>query len=286
MRAVDVSQWCPRMNLEDSIGDIVRKARISNQVGVEEAAALAGVAVDAFQGFEASGRAPAGLAWEPLCRRLTLEAGRLERQHAGWKPGAVELSTWRELRMLTTAGDDMTVNAYLVWDEVTREAALFDTGFDAAPILALIQGQGLALRHLFITHSHADHVAALAPIREAHPKVRLHSGSRNAPVEHRVRPNDFITLGSLRITNRDTPGHAEDGVTYVIGNWPDDAPHVAVVGDALFAGSIGGARENLALARRKIEEQIFSLPAGTLVCPGHGPLTTVGQERAHNPWFQ
>jgi len=59
-----------------------------------------------------------------------------------------------------------------------------------------------------------------------------------------------------------------------------------VVGDAIFAGSIGGARENLDLARQKIREQIFSLPAGTLICPGHGPLTTVGAERAHNPWFQ
>jgi hydroxyacylglutathione hydrolase len=274
------------MNLEDSIGDIVRKARISTQVSLEEAAGLAGVGVEAYQQFESSGRAPAGLRWAELCGRLTLDAGRLERQHDGWRPGAVDLAGWCELRVFTTAGDDMTVNAYLVWDEVTREAAVFDTGFDAAPILACIEAKGLTLKHLFITHSHGDHIAALGPIRDRHPKVRLHSGSKNAPVEHRVRANDFINLGSLRITNRDTPGHAEDGITYVIGNWPEDAPHVAVVGDAIFAGSIGGARENLELARQKIREQIFSLPAGTLICPGHGPLTTVGAERAHNPWFQ
>ena len=76
-----------------------------------------------------------------------------------------------------------------------------------------------------------------------------------------------------------------DGVTYVIGNWPSDAPFVAVVGDAIFAGSMGGAHDQLTLARTKVREQIFSLPADTLICPGHGPLTTVAEEKANNPWL-
>jgi glyoxylase-like metal-dependent hydrolase (beta-lactamase superfamily II) len=104
-------------------------------------------------------------------------------------------------------------------------------------------------------------------------------------VDQRNRPNECVQLGSLRISHRETPGHAEDGVTYVVGNWPEDAPHVAIVGDALFAGSIGGAREHLDLARQRIRDQVFSLPPDTLVCPGHGPLSTVGEEQAHNPWF-
>ena len=58
-----------------------------------------------------------------------------------------------------------------------------------------------------------------------------------------------------------------------------------VVGDALFAGSMGGARDLLSLARSKVQSEIFSHPDATLVCPGHGPLTTVGQEKANNPWF-
>lgn len=273
-----------RMNLEDSIGDILRKARISTQTSTEDAAAAAGISTDLYQQFESTGRAPGGVRWEPLCERLTLHAGRLRAQHDGWHPSPVDLSRWRELRIFTTAGDDMTVNAFLVWDEVTRDAAVFDTGFDAAPILATIAEQGLALRHIFITHSHADHVAGLAALRAQHPRARIHSGSRNAPVDQRNRPDECVTLGSLRITHRETPGHAEDGVTYIVGNWPEDAPHVAIVGDALFAGSIGGARENLALARQKIREQVFSLPTETLVCPGHGPLTTVGAEIENNPW--
>ena len=179
----------------------------------------------------------------------------------------------------------MTVNAYLTWDEVTREAALFDTGFDAAAVLALLEENQLTLKHIFITHSHHDHVAGLADIRAKFPKARVHSGSKNAPVDQRIRGSDCIHLGSLRVTNRDTPGHAEDGVTYVIGNWPSDAPFVAVVGDAIFAGSMGGARDQLALARTKVREQVFSVPADTLICSGHGPLTTVAEEKANNPWL-
>lgn len=177
------------------------------------------------------------------------------------------------------------MNCFLIWDEVCREAALFDTGWDAAPIFKLVDENELQLKHLFITHTHTDHIAALAPIRERFPKVKLHTASKNAPVDQRTRANDFIHLGSLRITYRDTPGHAEDGATFVIGNWPEDAPHVAVVGDAIFAGSIGGARELIDLARDKIRQQIFSLPAETLICPGHGPVTTVGLEKENNPFF-
>jgi len=74
-------------------------------------------------------------------------------------------------------------------------------------------------------------------------------------------------------------------VTYVIGTWPDDAPHVAIVGDALFAGSMGRATGQALLAKQRIRECILTLPPATLLCPGHGPLTTVAEERAHNPFF-
>jgi glyoxylase-like metal-dependent hydrolase (beta-lactamase superfamily II) len=70
-----------------------------------------------------------------------------------------------------------------------------------------------------------------------------------------------------------------------VGNWPDDAPHVAIVGDAIFAGSMGGAPQHGALAKQKIREQIFTLPGETLICPGHGPVTTVAEQKKINPFF-
>src|SRR5207249_1868835 len=131
---------------------------------------------------------------------------------------------------------------------------LLDTGFDAGPILELVNANQLQLKHLFITHTHEDHVAALGAFRGQFPKVKVHSSSKHAPVDQRNRSNDFIHLGSLRITNRDTPGHAEDGVTYIIGNFPEDAPNAAIVGDALFAGSMGGAKDHADLAKQKIRD--------------------------------
>ena len=143
----------------------------------------------------------------------------------------------------------------------------------------------LQLKHIFITHTHVDHMAGLQRVREEFPKAILHTDAASAPPQHRNRRNDCIHLGSLRITNRDTPGHADDGVTYLVGNWPEDAPHAAIVGDALFAGSMGGAASHGKLAKDKVLSQILALPPDTLLCPGHGPVTTVAEEKAHNPFF-
>jgi hydroxyacylglutathione hydrolase len=273
------------MNLEDHLGDIVRKARAMSGVPAATAAQAAGVSEGELAALEDSGRAPRALNVPALAKVVGLHPEKLQAIAQGWLPTEKDLSQWRELRCLATTSGGMAVNSYLVWDEVSREAALFDTGWEAGPVSSLVAENQLQLRHVFITHSHEDHVAALEAIRRQSPKVRLHSSSRQAPVDQRNRPNDFIHLGSLRITHRDTPGHAEDGTTYIIGTWPDDAPHVAVVGDALFAGSIGRGNESWDLARQRVREQILSLPPETLLCPGHGPLTTVAEEKAHNPFF-
>lgn len=273
------------MTLEDTVGDIIRKARQTANVSSEAAANAAGLTLDDFSALEDSGKSSKKPDFSAVARLVDLDGKKLERIAEGWLPSKIDLGTWRELRQITTNGSGMSVNCYLIWDEVTRETAVFDTGFDAAPIFDWISQNELQLKHLFITHTHADHIAAIDPIREKFPKVKLHSSAKSAPPEQRNRTNDFIHLGSLRITNRDTPGHAVDGVTYVIGNWPDDAPSVAIVGDAIFAGSMGGAKEQGALAKQKIQDQIFSLPPSTLICPGHGPVTTVGEERKYNPFF-
>lgn len=273
------------MTLEDHAGDVVRKARLMMEVSAADSATAGRISLEALTAFEQSGIAPAGIDWDGIAGRLDLSGSKLRRVAEGWLPKSRDLATWRELRVITTEGNGMSVNAFLVWDEVTREAALFDTGFDAAPIFGWIDSEGLTLRHLFVTHTHGDHVAALEPIRERFPKVHLHTNAKSAPPQHRNRANDFIHLGSLRITNRETAGHAEDGVTYVVGNFPEDAPNVAIVGDAIFAGSIGGAPAKGRPTKQAIREQILVLPPETLICPGHGPLTTVGEQREANPFF-
>jgi len=273
------------MNLEDHLGDILAKGRAARGVDVSAASRAAGLTAAEWNILEQTGAPPKPLHFAALGPALGMDAAKLERIARGWMPAPADLSLWRELRLITTAASGITVNCYLVWDEVSREAALFDTGWDAAPVLQALRENGLVLRHLFLTHLHEDHVAALGVLREKFPKLHLHTNSKTVPVQNRNRPNDFIHLGSLRITHRDTPGHAEEGVTYIIGNWPDDAPHVAVAGDAIFAASMGRGNQSWDLARQEVREQILSLPPATLICPGHGPLTTVGQERENNPFF-
>jgi len=273
------------MNLEDHLGDVIRKARAMSGVSAEAAAKAAGLTTAELATLEESGGVTKRPNIAALAPVIGLHAGKLEALANGWLPAEVNLSQWRELRQISTTRGGNTVNCYLVWDEASREAAVFDTGWEAQPVLNLIEEHQLQLRHLFLTHTHEDHIAGLGGIREKFPKVRLHSNSKHAPPEQRNRANDFIHLGSLRITNRDTPGHAEDGVTYIIGTWSEDAPHTAIVGDAIFAGSIGRGFQSWDLAKQKIREQIFTLPAETLICPGHGPFSTVAEEKAHNPFF-
>ncbi len=266
------------------MGDIIRKARLMTNVSAETAATAAGLSVAELSALEESGQVSRPPNFSALGSLIALNGAKLENMAKGWQPSQVDLSLWRELKKITTTRD-YAVNCYLVWDEISREAALFDTGWEAEPIFKIIQENELQLKHLFITHLHEDHIAALDDIREKFPKIHLHSNSKTAPPQSRNRANDFVHLNNLRITNRETPGHAEEGVTYIVGNWPEDAPHVAIVGDAIFAGSIGRGNQSWDLAKEKVRENIFSLPPETLICPGHGPVTTVAEETASNPFF-
>jgi hydroxyacylglutathione hydrolase len=273
------------MQLEDHLGEIIRKGREAANFPVTAAAKAAGLDVNEYDAFENSGHLPRQATLQPLAGLIGLDAAKLEKIAAGWLPPSIDLGAWREIRAITTTQEGITVHCYIVWDEVSREAAVFDTGWHAQPIIDLISEQQLQLKHLFLTHMDEDHVAAMAKLRESFPKLHLHTNSKNAPPQHRNRANDFLHLGSLRITNRETPGHVEEGVTYIIGNWPEDAPHVAIVGDTIFAGALARGKQSTELLKQKVREQIFTLPNETLLCPGHGPLTTVALEKTHNPFF-
>ena len=273
------------MNLEDHLGDIIRKALEMSNVSRATAVAVSGLSEVEFSELEATGKPAKKTNLAALAKTIGLDPQKLAGIAAGWLPTPVDLDVWRGLRVITTRSDDFAVNCFVVWDDVTRDAAIFDTGLDAKPIIDCVAAEQLAVRHIFITHSHYDHVEALPDLRRAFPKARIHSGSKNAPVDQRNKVSEIVHLGGLRVTHRETPGHAEDGVTYLVGNWQEDAPLVAIVGDAIFSGSMGGGNGAWDLALSKVREQILTLPATTLICPGHGPLTTVGEEKAHNPFF-
>jgi hydroxyacylglutathione hydrolase len=273
------------MKLEDHAGDIVRKSRQAAEVPLAIAAHAAGLSETEFAAFEETGVS----SWPPnfgvLSPLLGLNPAKMIDFAKGWLPAPIDTRCWRELRCIATAQNGNTVNCYLIWDSGTGEAALFDTGWDADPIFKLINEHQITLRHLFITHHHGDHVAALGMIQKRIPQVQIHSNDSLSPPTLRNRADEVIRLGSFQIANRATPGHSEDGATYLISGFPLHPPLVAVVGDALFAGSMGRGFQSASLLKQMVEKHILSLPSTTLICPGHGPLTTVAEELAHNPFF-
>lgn len=186
------------------------------------------------------------------------------------------------LRQFTTPFDDMTVNAYLVWDAGTKSAAVFDTGSDAGDILDAAAVLGVKIDQVFLTHAHGDHIYDLDRLIE---KTRARAWApRHEDVEgaESFEPGREFSIGALAVETRLTCGHARGGVTYVVRGL---ARPVAICGDAMFAGSMGGGMISYADALRTNREQILSLPDETILAPGHGPLTTVGEQKRRNPFF-
>jgi hydroxyacylglutathione hydrolase len=264
--------------LEDNYTDVVGKAQRGLGLSDTELARRAGLTAAELGHFKGGGfdvetaRKVAG----PLSLG---EATLIEMGQKKWYPEAVEVDG---LAMFTTVYQDMTVNSYLVFDPTSRHAAAFDTGATAAGMLEIAQGRQLKIESIYITHSHADHVADLRRLQAA-TGAEVYVGQN----EHFHGPRQFVPgavfrVGNLRIGTRQTSGHARGGVTYVVTGL---ARALAIVCDALFASSMGGGAVSFEEALRTNRKEIFSLPDGTVICPGHGPLTTVGEQKKHNPFY-
>jgi glyoxylase-like metal-dependent hydrolase (beta-lactamase superfamily II) len=198
-----------------------------------------------------------------------------------YRPRPVELDGLEQIT--TSYRGAMTVNAYLIHDPVSRAAAVFDTGTDAFRIVDRVEALGLNPVALFLTHTHPDHVAETDALRRRLGGIPVRCGSRETvPGAESFEPGARFRIGALEVEARLTWGHSVGGTSYVVRGLEDP---VAVVGDALFAGSMGGGMVSYADALRTNREEIFTLPDETVLCPGHGPMTTVGQEKRHNPFF-
>src|SRR5262249_46386203 len=108
------------MNLEDHLGDVLRKGRAANGVEASAAAQAVGLSVAEWNALEESGNPAKPLNFTALAPVLRMDAAKLQNLAQGWKPAAADLSQWREFRQITTTSGGTTVNCYLAWDEVTR----------------------------------------------------------------------------------------------------------------------------------------------------------------------
>ncbi len=186
------------------------------------------------------------------------------------------------LACFTTDYGNMTVNAHLCWDLPSGNGVCFDTGADAAGMIRFAAEREIRIQAVLLTHTHPDHIAdleRLTRITDAKAfvsKIEAFEGAETFEIGRNFR------FGGLIISTRLTSGHSHGGVTYVVQGLPR---RVAVVGDALFAGSMGGGMVSYPEALRNNCEHILTLPDDTILCPGHGPLTTVGEEKVHNPFY-
>jgi glyoxylase-like metal-dependent hydrolase (beta-lactamase superfamily II) len=265
--------------LEDNYGDIVSKAMRGLGVmdlHLAQAARLTVAEVRAARGGEFA---------EPAARRIAralgLNADALAAIGGGaWHPHAAGVLGVQPFASPYHGG--ITVNCYVAWDAASGAAALFDTGTNPAAVLDFLDAKKLSLQYLFITHTHGDHIDCLPQIQIATgAKVFVHRNGDIGGVQLFDWGQTF-RVGGLGIETRRSTGHAEDGATFVISGLER---LVAMVGDALFAGSMGGGLVSYREALATNLQSIYSLPDDTLLCPGHGPLTTVLLEKHHNPFY-
>jgi len=194
-------------------------------------------------------------------------------------------------------------NCSIIGDESTREAIVIDPGDDIAGVLAIVQRHKLAVKQIVVTHAHIDHVGGATKLRQATGAPILLNQNDYAllkmlpvqaawigvatpeavTIDQPLADADTVRAGQLSATVMHTPGHTEGSVCLYF-----PAERKLIAGDTLFAGSIGrtdlpgGSFPNI---MRSLHERVLALPDETVVVPGHGPLTTIGEERQSNPFL-
>ncbi len=272
--------------LEDQVADIIGKAQRGLKLTAEDLAERADLPLNLVQALRQGILEPE--TQEGALARLAFvlnlhPPALLALAKAAWQPQPV--SVMDGLAMFTTWYGDMTVNAYVVWDPNSREAASFDTGSSCQPMVAHLQANRLQLKRIFITHTHMDHLADLETLQSAEEAKQAFCYGSAVENPLGLKPlvhGDGLILGNLTIRVLGTSGHTPGGLSYFVEGL---GKPLVIVGDALFAGSMGGAAYAYHEAIEHIQRRLLTLPHETVICPGHGPLTTVGEERQHNPFF-
>jgi hydroxyacylglutathione hydrolase len=196
-------------------------------------------------------------------------------------------------------------NTYIAHLEGRDDCVIVDPGLEPDAILHYLDTKELAPAAILITHGHSDHIAGNGRIKERFPAAPIVISRRDAPkltdpklnlsdafgvalysppADKLVAEGDVYRAAGFDFLVREIPGHSEGHVVFI---WREGQPIVVFGGDVLFAGSIGrtdfpgGSFDDLAT---NIHAKLFTLPDDTQVFPGHGPPTTVGQEKRRNPY--
>ena len=267
------------IDLEDNVGDIVGKAQRGLGISDSELAKKSGANPDAVRKVRASEFDEATI--RALAPVLNLDAAALvDLGQGNWKPNPIK--DFDGLAQFSTSYSGMLVNAYLVWDRGSKHAVAFDTGAECDDMLKLAAKENLSIEMILLTHAHPDHVADLPRLREETGAEIFAPARELVPGAEKIEEGKHFHLGKIDIEARLTWGHSPGGMTFVCNGL---ARPIAIVGDSMFAGSMGGGSVSYKDAVQNNLEKILTLPDETIICPGHGPMTTVGEEKKHNPFF-
>src|SRR5512146_3239182 len=194
-------------------------------------------------------------------------------------------------------------NCSVIGDESTREAMVIDPGDDINDIAGLVRKHALSVKQIVVTHAHIDHVGGAMKLRKLtgapillnqndHALLKMldlqaawvgMASPGQVEIDQPLAEADKLRTGSLEATVLHTPGHTEGSVCLYF-----PAEQKLIAGDTLFAGSIGrtdlpgGSFEKI---MKTLHQRVLALPDETIVVPGHGPLTTIGEERERNPFL-
>ncbi len=259
--------------LEDHAGYVIRKALMGLGLSADEAARRAGISLDKLESFFAGGfdRDAA----RSLARVLQLDEQALV-SHAEYEPAPVHVDGIHRLNL--PFGEEQ-VNAWLIVQGNT--SLLVDTGCDGESLnralSAVCPGNPNAV---LITHGHHDHVGGLESLRNA----GVRAFGCEIPEEGHIGPDQAHQIGDITFRTLDLSGHYTPALGLLFDGFSQP---VLAVGDAIFAGSIGGCKtqESYRLALRNIQLACRELPDETVILPGHGPATTLGEERKSNPFL-
>jgi hydroxyacylglutathione hydrolase len=277
------------MALEDTFSDIIGKAAAGLGLSVRELASKSDLPFFLVNAYiqddiivpETSAE------YEKLANALGLDAAKLQDIAAKrYEPRPLPIQRGPiEVHTLTVAdARGFTSNCHLLILSSTREALLIDPGAEGLRLLAWAQAQEASISTIAVTHGHRDHWGALETVREGTCARVVYAAGDRAQITA-LKPEDEPLVGGERlpfghdfIEARLTPGHTAGGITYVLRD-------AAFVGDCLFAGSLGRANVSYQDLLQGVRSEILSLPEATALYPGHGPNTTVGEERSANPFF-
>lgn len=274
--------------LEDTFGDIIGKARFGKGWSLSELARRSHCAHARLEALEEDG-APTEEEIKQVALPLDLDPNKLiSIARSAWAPRPLENGWAENIRRIDGRIGDYPVNGYLLIDPIAKVGALFDTGYSPKKALQMIREEGVRLVALCVTHAHPDHIGGAEQIAAgADAPIYLHpnelSGKSRSKGIIFLKDGIDIFVGRFKVRPLSTPGHTPGGTTYLI----EGDPPAAAVGDALFAGSLGRAQSaaTYPLLLRSVRSEILSLPNETLLLPGHGPMTTVLEEKGHNPFF-